>query len=227
MLLICVFFFSLSLSAQVPQMKKDVGIKVLFDGKSTYNWRCYRGAAFPAKGWVIEEGALRHQAGAGGGDIVTKDKFENFELRLEWKISPGGNSGIMYRVTEDAEQPWHTGPEMQLLDDAGNHDGGNPLTAAGSLYALIAPSKKVVKPAGQWNSARIVVNGNHVEHWLNGEKIVDYELNSEALKTKITGTKFASLPRFGREKSGHIALQDHGDDVWFRDIKIRVLPQRR
>src|SRR5688572_19986564 len=103
MLLIYVFFFGSSLSGQ--HIKKDVGIKVLFDGKSTDNWRSYRGASFPAKGWVIEEGALKHQAGAGGGDIITKDKFANFELRLEWKVAPGGNSGIMYRVSEDGEQP--------------------------------------------------------------------------------------------------------------------------
>jgi hypothetical protein len=208
-------------------MKKDVGIKVLFDGKSTDNWRSYRGATFPAKGWIIEGDTLRHQAGAGGGDIVTKDKFESFELRLEWKVAPGGKSGIMYRVSEDGKQPWNTGPEMQVLDDAKHPDGGNPLTSAGSLYALIAPSKRVVKPAGQWNATRLVVNGNQVEHWLNGEKIVEYALNSGELKSKIAASRFASLPGFASEKSGHIALQDHGDDVWFRDIKIRVLPQRR
>lgn len=226
--LICVFFFSSSLSAQgVGQLKKDIGIKTLFDGKSTDLWRSYRGTAFPAKGWVIENGTLRHQARAGGGDIVSKEKFENFELRLDWKVAPGGNSGVMYRVSEEGEQPWNTGPEMQVLDDAGHRDGKSPLTSAGSLYALIGPAKKVVKPAGAWNSARLVVNGNHVEHWLNGEKIVECELNSPDLKAKIAASKFSNQPRFALEKSGHIVLQDHGDDVWFREIKIRVLAQKR
>jgi hypothetical protein len=202
------------------------GWKILFDGKSTDSWRSYRGTTFPRTGWVVENGCLRHRAKAGGGDIVTKEKFENFELKLEWKVAPGGNSGIMYRVSEEGLATWHTGPEMQILDNERHNDGKNPLTSAGSLYALIAPSKDVSKPAGEFNHVRLIVNGDHVEHWLNGEKIVEYELNSKDIQTRIANSKFKDYPKFAREKTGHIALQDHGDDVWFCNIKIRELPSR-
>lgn len=230
MLSFCILYLTAGLfaaqSSQPRDIKKDMAVRALFDGKSTEQWRSYRGTAFPAKGWVIEDGCLKHIAQAGGGDIITKEKFENFELRLDWKVAPGANSGIMYRVSEESEEPWYTGPELQILDDARHQDGKSPLTSAGSFYALIAPAKKVVKPAGEWNSVRLLVNGDHVEHWLNGEKIVEYELNSDDLKAKIAKSKFADKPRFAKEKSGHLVLQDHGDEVWFRDIKIRILPTK-
>jgi 3-keto-disaccharide hydrolase len=193
----------------------------LFDGTDLAGWRGYRSATPPA-GWHVVDGTLVREGP--GGDIITADTFANFELALEWKIAPGGNSGIMYRVTEDAQAPYETGPEMQVLDDERHADGRSRLTAAGSLYALYPAPAGVVKPAGAWNAARIVVNGNHVEHWLNGTKTVDAEIGSDDWNQRVASSKFRRWPGFGKAKRGHIALQDHGDWVAYRNIQIRVLP---
>lgn len=160
---------------------------------------------------------------AGGGDIITTDQFEDFELSLEWKVGPGGNSGIFYRIVESAEETYHTGIEMQVLDDARHADGQSRLTSAGALYGLYPAPAGVVKPAGEWNSARIVHRGNHVEHWLNGRKIVDAEIWSADWNTRLAGSKFTQWPGFAKASRGHIGLQDHGDRVAFRNIKIREL----
>jgi hypothetical protein len=197
--------------------------QTLFDGNSTEHWRGYKRDSFPDKIWKIEGGALKSIVGGQAVDLVTREKFDDFELELEWKIAPGGNSGIMYRVSEAFERPWFTGPELQLLDDFKHKDGPNPTTSAGSLYALLAPTNKVLKPAGEWNHTRLLANGNHVEHWLNGRKILEYELNSPALNELIAKSKFSDKPRFAQEKSGHIVLQHHRDEVWFRNIRIRNL----
>jgi hypothetical protein len=203
------------------------GWTVLFDGRSTEHFRSFRGTAFPASGWVVENGALRHVAGQRAGDIVTRKQYADFELELDWKVAPGGNSGIMLRVSEAEREPWLTGPELQVLDDAGHRDGRNPLTSAGSLYALVAPSAKAVRPAGQWNRARVVMRGTRLRHWLNGVEIVDCDLASPELRGKIAASKFKDMPRFAMERSGHIDLQDHGDDVWYRNIRIRELAPAR
>src|SRR5262245_35798546 len=197
--------------------------ETLFDGKSTAKWRGYKRDAFPDKGWKAENGALKTIVGGDVVDIVTKEKYDNFELELEWKISPAGNSGVMYRVSEAFDEPWNTGPEMQVLDDAKHADGQNPKTSAGALYALVAPVNKTLKPVGEWNTTRIVVNGNHVEHWLNGKKVVEYELDSKALQDLIAGSKFSDKPRFAKEPSGYIVLQHHTDEVWYRNIRVRRL----
>jgi len=197
--------------------------EVLFDGKSVGKWRGYKMNSFPDHSWRVEEGALKTIAGAEGPDIVTKEKFENFELELEWKVSPGANSGIMYRVSEDFDAPYETGPEMQVLDDDKHADGRDPKTAAGALYALIAPKNKKLKPVGQWNKVRIVVQDNQVVHWLNGAKVVEFELGSAELNQLIARSKFKDMPRFAKEKSGSIDLQHHGDEVWYRKIRVRRL----
>jgi hypothetical protein len=197
------------------------GWRSLFDGKTTTGWRGYRRADMPS-GWQVIDGALTRVAD--GGDIVTVDQFQNFELALEWKVAPGGNSGIFYRVTETGEASYHSGPEMQVLDDAGHRDGASRLTSAGSLYGIYAAPAGVVKPAGEWNAVRLVVNGQHVEHWLNGVKVVDYELGSPDWEKRVGEAKFKEWPEYGRAKRGHIALQDHGDWVAYRNIKIKVLP---
>ena len=197
--------------------------EVLFDGKSVGKWRGYKMNSFPDHSWRVEEGALKTIAGAEGPDIVTKEKFENFELELEWKVSPGANSGIMYRVSEDFDAPYETGPEMQVLDDDKHADGRDPKTAAGALYALIAPKNKKLKPVGQWNKVRIVVQDNQVVHWLNGAKVVEFELGSAELNQLIAGSKFKDMPRFAKEKTGYIDLQHHGDEVWYRKIRVRKL----
>jgi hypothetical protein len=208
-------------SATGTPVTVDTGWRALFDGRTTAGWRGYRRPDMPA-GWEVVDGALTRSGP--GGDIVTVDQFGDFELELEWMVAPGGNSGIFYRVTEEGEAGYHTGPEMQVLDDAAHADGLSRLTAAGSAYGLYPAPPGVVKPAGEWNAVRIVVRGQHVEHWLNGTKIVDYELGSPDWEAKVKASKFAQWPGYGRAPRGHIALQDHGDRVAYRNIRIRELP---
>lgn len=201
----------------------DPAWRVLFDGTSTEAWRGYRRDSFPTGGWVVENGALKTVVGGDRCDIVTRERFRDFELELEWRVSPGGNSGVFYDVAEDAPQAWHTGPEMQVLDDKGHRDGQSGKTSAASLYALIPPAGHTLKPVGEYNHARLVKKGGHVEHWLNGVRVLEYELGSPALTQLIAESKFKDLPRFAREGEGHLALQHHGQEVWFRNVRIRPL----
>ncbi len=196
---------------------------VLFDGTSTDAWRGFQRADFPTGGWQIENGSLKTIVGGDVCDIITKEKFKDFELEVEWRVSPGGNSGIFYRVTEDYPAVWQSAPEMQVLDDDLHHDGLDPKTSAGSLYALIAPTNKVLLPVGEYNKAKVIAKGNHVEHWLNGAKILEYELGSEALRSLIAESKFKDFPGFAQASEGHIALQHHGEELWYRNIRIRHL----
>ena len=193
----------------------------LFDGRSTASWRGFRQAGIP-DGWKVIDGALTRDAG--GGDIITVDQFANFELALEWRIAEGGNSGIMYRVTEAAASPALSGPEMQVLDNARHSDGQSPLTSAGACYGLYAPSHDVTRPAGSWNQARVVANGSHVEHWLNGVKVVEYQLGSDEWLARVQTSPYRDAPGYGRARIGHLALQDHADRVAFRSIKIKPVP---
>jgi 3-keto-disaccharide hydrolase len=201
--------------------ERQDGWQLLFDGHTTKGWRGFRQKTVP-KGWVVEDGELVREAG--GGDIITLKQYHNFELALEWKISSGGNSGIMYRVTEAAEDTYETGPEMQVLDDARHPDGKSRLTSAGACYGLYPSPEGVVHPAGEWNQVRILVRDNHVEHWLNGVKVVEYELLSPDWETRMKNSKFAQWPGYGRAATGYIALQDHGDRVEYRNIRIHELP---
>jgi hypothetical protein len=201
---------------------QNAGWKMLFDGKTFNGWRGFKMAGAP-KGWRITKNGELYFKSKGGGDIMTVDEFEDFELQLEWKISKGGNSGIFFGVTEDDEYSWKTGPEMQVLDNARHEDGLDPKTSAGSNYALHAPTRDVTRPAGEYNEARIVVKGTHIEHWLNGVKIVEYEIGSPDWQALVAASKFKETPKYGRNRKGHIVLQDHGDKVWYRKIKIRTL----
>jgi hypothetical protein len=208
--------------------EKKAGWKLLFDGKTTNGWRGYKMQTIPP-GWKVMDGALVRTSGgeggkgAGGGDdIITVEQYDNFELIVEWKIVPGGNSGVLYRVTEDAETSWHVGPEVQILDNS-KHPTRDKRQLAGAFYDLYAPSKDVTLPPGQWNKLRLLVDGNRVEHWLNGEKMVEYELNSEDWKARVAASKFKDKPKFAAATRGHICLQDHSDRVEFRNIKIRPL----
>ena len=207
-------------SAQATASDSQPGWTVLFDGSGTSAWRGFKKTDLPS-GWQVVDGALT-RVGL-GGDIITRDQFGDFELELEWKLAPKGNSGIMFRVTEADSNTYRTGPEMQVLDDAGHQDGKNRLTSAGSNYALHAALAGVVKPVGEWNQVRLVVRGAHVEHWLNGQKVVEYELWSPDWEAKVKASKFVEWPGYGRAKRGHIALQDHGDWVAYRNIRIREL----
>jgi 3-keto-disaccharide hydrolase len=201
--------------------EKAGGWRLLFDGKTTAGWRGYKKDAVPA-GWQVVDGALTRVASA--GDIMTRDKYRDFELTLEWNIAAGGNSGIFYRASEDDSEIYWSAPEMQVLDDAKHPDGQSRLTAAGADYDIYPSPAGVVKPAGEWNQVRLLVKGNHVEHWLNGVKVVEYELGSPDWEAKVKASKFAPHVHYGRNREGYIGLQDHGDHVAYRDIKIRVLP---
>lgn len=196
---------------------------VLFDGTSTNAWRGFQREDFPVNGWQIENGDLKTVVGGDRCDIITKEKFKDFELEIEWRVSPGGNGGIFYRATEDYPAVWQSAPEMQVLDDSLHNDGKDPRTSAGSLYALIAPMNKVLLPAGEYNKAKILVKGNHVEHWLNGVKILESELGSDELQSLISESKFKDFSGFAKAREGYIALQHHGEEVWYRNIRIKPL----
>jgi hypothetical protein len=201
--------------------ERAAGWRLLFDGRTTAGWRGYKKTSMPS-GWRVVGGTLSRISG--GGDIVTTQQFRNFELVLEWNVAQGGNSGIFYRASEDEDGIYWTAPEMQVLDDARHEDGKSRLTAAGANYGLHPAPAGIVKPAGQWNQVRLIVNGRHVEHWLNGVRMLQYELWSPDWEMRVHGSKFAPHPRYGRNAQGHIGLQDHGDRVAYRSIKIRVLP---
>jgi len=208
-------------SALSPE-EQAAGFRPLFDGESLAGWRGFRDVQVPDS-WIAEDGTLHFRRAGGRGDLMTVEQFGDFELRLEWKISEGGNSGIVFRVTDAQNQTWKTGPEMQVLDDAGHRDGRNPKTSAGANYALHAPTSQVVRPVGEWNEVRLRVQGPRVEHWLNGRLVVDYELWSPEWEALVRETKFADHPDYGRSPRGHLALQDHGNEVWFRNLRVRLL----
>jgi hypothetical protein len=186
------------------------------------SWRGYKSDSVP-NGWTFADGMISKTRGT--RDIVSRDEFGNFELELEWKLAKEGNAGIFYRGTEEYDHIYWTGPEYQLLDDANAPDGKNRLTSAASAYGLYAPPAGVVKPADEWNTTRIVVNGAHVEHWLNGQKVVEYEVWSPDWKAKVAASKFKDWPNYGLAKKGHIAIQgDHNGALAIRNIRIRELP---
>jgi hypothetical protein len=211
--------------------EKTAGWQLLFDGKTTGGWHGYNGKATPA--WSIDDCALK-TAGTEGNygsdkraDLVTDREFTNFEISIDWKATKGGNSGLMYGVVEDKkyDAAWKTGPEYQFIDDVGFPEKLEPWQLAGANYAMHLPNKeKQLKPVGEWNNTKIVVNGNHVEHWLNGKKIVEFERWTDEWKKLRDSGKWKEAPDYGLAKAGRIALQDHGSVFWFRNVKIRPLP---
>ncbi len=208
--------------------EKKAGWQLLFDGKTTAGWRGYKSTGMPAS-WKVENGSLlsRHQQGESTGDIVTVDQYGDFELALEWKMTKGGNSGVMYRATEDYDNVWESGAEYQILDNKGHMDGLNPLASAGACYAVFAPAGDVTRPLGQWNQTRIVAKGKHVEHWLNGEKLLEYEIDSELWRAHVKTSKYYwtayGKGTWGLAPKGHIALQDYGGAIEYRTIKIKPI----
>ena len=194
---------------------------VLFDGKIVKGLRAYKQSGFPDT-WEIVDGTLKTIPGH-GVDLISNEIYKNFELELEWKVPEGGNSGIFYFATEEGDYIWQSAPEMQVLDDEKHTDGENTLTSAGALYAMIAPSVSVVKPVGSFNQVRIKVKDNHVEHWLNGTKIVEYVYGSDMMWDLVAKSKFSTMPQFAKASEGHIGLQgDHGV-IWYKNIRIRRL----
>jgi hypothetical protein len=211
-------------ATRLTPAQRAAGWRLLFDGTSTDAWRGYRQLAFPAKGWIVEDGCLKVEAGGGGGDIITVDRYENFELVLEFRVSPGANSGIMYRVSENHAAPWQSGPEFQILDDGGAGVEPDDPHSVGALYDLYGPAGgKVTRPVGAFNTARIRLQDGRLEHWLNGVKVVACDLDSDEFRERVAASKFSAYEDFGKVARGSIALQDHGHDVWFRNIRIRDL----
>ena len=195
--------------------------RVLFNGTSLDAWRGYKGAVVPS-GWKIENGTLAKSARV--EDIVSKDEFGDFELEMDWKIGEAGNGGIFYRGTEEYDHVYWSAPEYQLLDDIKGADNKTRLTCAGAAYAVYPSPAGHLKPVGQWNQARIVANGAHIEHWLNGVKLLEYEIGSPDWETRVKASKFAEWPNYGRAKRGHIAMQgDHEGTLAFRNIRIREM----
>lgn len=221
---------------ELSQKEKEEGWKLLFDGKTTEGWRGYNKDSFPSQGWIVEDGTIKvlgtgsGEAG-GGGDIIYDEQFKDFELTLEWKISEGGNSGIFYLAQEIEGEPIYTSaPEMQILDNDKHPDarlGKDGNRQAGSLYDLIPAKPQNAKPVGEWNKISILVYRGTVVHNQNGENVVEYHLWTDHWKEMVKNSKFKDWENFlnagGEEKQGFIGLQDHGDDVWFRNIKIKKL----
>ena len=220
--------------------ERRAGWKLLFDGRTLRGWRGLGYDSVPTAHWVVEDGAIKKIASGSvprqadgqplqGGDLMSVDTYRDFELSWEWKVAPGANSGVKYNVSEElsmALAPNHAalGFEYQILDDSLNEDNKVATHRAGALYDLIAPNeRKHLRPVGEWNRSRIVFRGSHGEHWLNGERIVQFDLGTPRMDSLLAASKYHVYPGFAERRRGHIVLQDHGDEVYYRDIKIREL----
>ena len=235
---------------QLTAAERAAGWRLLFDGRSLAGWRGLGYPGIPEGHWTVEDGAIKKVATSkvapgpdgrrpSGGDLMTTSAFGDFELAWEWKISAGGNSGLKYNVSEELSggQPSNVlrpatgsagvshsaiGFEYQMLDDDRHSDGRLATHRSGALYDLLTPNeRKQLKPVGEWNHSRIVFVGKHGEHWLNGAKVVEYELGSRTMDSALTASKFRTMPWFAQRRVGHIVLQDHGDEVWVRNVKVR------
>lgn len=227
---------------ELTAQERAAGWRLLFDGKTLAGWRGLGYDSVPTAHWVVVEGTIKKIASGKvptlpdgqplqGGDLMTVDSFADFELSWEWKVTPGANSGVKYNVSEALsvrEAPNHAalGFEYQVLDDDLHPDGKLPTHRAGALYDLVAPNdQKHLKPVGEWNQSRVIFRGNHGEHWLNGARVLVFELGTPQMDSALAASKFRSMSWFGarRPGGGHIVLQDHGDEVYFRSIKVRPL----
>ena len=232
---------------QLTAAERGAGWRLLFDGQSLTGWRGIGYDSVPTAHWIVQNGTIKKIASGDvprvadgrplvGGDLMTVDSFANFELSFEWKVTPGANSGVKYNVSEAMSMaqggagtnggPTHSalGFEYQILDDDRHEDGKLPSHRAGALYDLIAPNAaKRLHPVGEWNESRVVFRGKHGEHWLNGLKVVDFELGTAHMDSLLAKSKYHSIAGFGDRRNGHIVLQDHGDEVYFRSIKVREL----
>lgn len=202
----------------------EEGWMLLFDGQTESGWRTFKNQENDS--WEVSHGTLHckpFEQAEKRADLVTVDQYDNFELAFEWRISPQGNSGVMFRVTEDYDQPFFTGPEYQLLDDGGYPGEVKDVNFSGGNYDMHAPINKTLMPLGEWNTSRIVATGNHVEHWLNGTKVVEYEIGSDDWNKRKANSKWNDVEGYGVPKKGYIDLQDHSHEAWFRNIMIRTL----
>jgi len=227
MSLVSTLAFSAESINQLTEEDKAGGWKLLFDGKTMQGWHQFKAKTVRTNAWEIKDGWLHCLGKEGGGDVISDGEFDNFDLQWEWKQATGGNSGLKYFVLESRGSP--LGHEYQMIDDERNADAklaqGKRVT--GSFYDVLKPERiDVTKPVGEINQSRVVVRGNHVEHWLNGAKVLDYSCDSEALKAALKLSKFKNTEGFGDKVKGHILLQDHHSEVWFRNIKIRELQEK-
>jgi len=198
----------------------EQGFVSLFDGRRIEHWRGYRAETMPSQGWVVRDAAIVHEAKGGGGDLVTMEEYGDFDLRFSFRVAPKANSGVIWHVLETEDQTYKTGPEYQVIDDAGVKPGARH--AVGALYDLVPAAGKTVRPAGAWNEGRIVIQNDRVQHWLNGTKVVDVPCRGPEWDEMVGNSKFSSWP-FGKSATGRIALQDHGDEVAYRNLRIKKL----
>lgn len=212
----------------LSSQEKKEGWKLLFDGETTSGWRGYNSTEIPAA-WSAVNGTLM-SAGAGGdigGDVITTEKYDNFDLKLDWKLSPEGNSGILYHVIEAPElkATYYSGPEYQIIDDIGFPGGVTPFNSTGADYAMTPAdtTQKVLNPIGEWNSSRITFNKGTVTHYLNGKKIVEFTAWTKEWEKNVSKAKWKNYPAYGKAKAGFVGLQDHGSEIWFKNIKIKEL----
>ena len=218
-----------SLDNQLTAEESAAGWKLLFDGQTLTGWTIFK--ARPNNTWEVSDGtlhckALNETTGEGNerADLRTTEPYQNFELVFDWKVAAEANSGVMFRVTEEFEQPYYSGPEYQLIDDVGYPGELTEMQKTGSNYDMhAAPATKPVKPAGEWNTTKLVVNGNHVEHWLNGARVVEYDLQSDDWKQRKEASKWKDAAGYGMAPTGYIDFQDHGNEVWFKNVKIKIL----
>ena len=223
---ISAFTYKMSKDNTLSKSEKQQGWKLLFDGKTKNGWRYYQNK--PSKSWEVNNGTLHSKGSAANygsinADLMTKDQYDNFELSVDYKISPKGNSGILYLVTEALESSYLSGPEYQIIDDINFPEKLEDWQKTGANYAMNPAPDAEPKAVGEWNTARIIVNKGHVEHWLNWKKIVEYEIGSEEWKKNKMNGKFKDATGYGMAKKGYIALQDHGSEAWFKNVKIRKL----
>ncbi len=207
----------------LSESEREAGWTLLFSGDGLDGWRGYQQDEAPAA-WQATDGTLHFTPGQDeGGDLVTTDTYGDFVLSLDWRITEGGNSGIFYRATETNDRIWETAPEVQLLDNEGHPDSQDPTHRVGALYDLYAPSTDATRPPGEWNRTCISVEDDHVEHWINGERVVSADIGSDEWDERFAESKFSEWEDFAQAERGRIGLQDHGNEAWFRNIKIRPL----
>ncbi|MEK6783756.1 MAG: DUF1080 domain-containing protein [Bacteroidota bacterium] len=216
-------------TAQLTEEQIANGWRLLFDGQTTKGWQIFKGRENNT--WEVDEGTLHckplKEGVAGDGDqrsdIMTTEEFENFKLTFDWKITPEANSGVMFRVTEEFEQPYYSGPEYQVVDDKGYPGELNDTQLTAATFDMYGTVNQSVRPIGEWNTSKLVVNDNHVEHWLNGSKVLEYELGSADWIKRKNECKWKDAVGYGMAKKGHIDIQDHGSEVWYKNIMIRIL----
>ena len=208
---------------ELSAAEQKAGWKLLWDGQTLYGWRSFKKPGPPSQGWKIEHGILTHVLNGHGGDLITEQTFDNFEFSWEWSMPPKSNNGIKYFITE--ERTAAIGHEYQMIDDSLAKD--HPESSTASFYLVVAPKPgKQVKPFGAWNHSRVIVQGDHVEHWLNGAKVVEYECGSDAILEQVKQTKFKTTEGFGKKIKGHLLLTSHHDECSFRNLKVRELPAK-